>query len=96
MPDQSSAMMCRNACADCNAQIPVPLRRATNGGPTSAIERALHREHRKRCDHCAELVRLHAIKALGNIDALKQKCMLRSKKWADRSVAARHARKMAA
>jgi len=96
MPDQSPVMMCRNACADCKAQIPVPLRRATNGGPTSAIERALHREHRKRCDHCAELVRLHKIKALGNIAALKRKCMLRSKKWADRSAAARHARKMAA
>jgi len=92
MPDQSPVMMCRNACADCKAQIPVPLRRATNGGPTSAIERALHREHRKRCDHCAELVRLHKIKALGNIAALKKK--LRSKKWADRSAAARHARMM--
>jgi len=91
MPEQSQ-ILCRNACIDCGAAIPVPLRRATNGGPTSAIERALHREHRKRCDHCAELVRLHKIKALGNIAALKKK--LRSKKWADRSAAARHARMM--
>jgi len=96
MPDQSPAMMCRNACIDCGAAIPVPLRRASTGEPTTEIERALHREHRKRCDHCAEIVRLHKIKALGNIAALKQKCMTRSKQWADRSAAARHARKMAA
>ena len=95
MPDQSPAMMCRNACIDCGSAIPIPMRRSTNGEPTSEIERALHREHRMRCDRCARLVRLHAIKALGNIDALKQKCMIRSKKWAARSAAARHARMMA-
>jgi len=96
MPDQSPAMMCRNACIDCGAAIPVPLRRASTGEPTTEIERALHREHRMRCEHCARYVRIQAIRALGNIDALKQKCMIRSKKWAARSAAARHARMMAA
>jgi len=96
MPDQSPAMMCRNACIDCGAAIPVPLRRASTGEPTTEIERALHQEHRMRCEHCARYVRIQAIRALGNIDALKQKCMIRSKKWAARSAAARHARMMAA
>jgi len=88
--------MCRNACIDCGAAIPVPLRRASTGEPTTEIERALHQEHRMRCEHCARYVRIQAIRALGNIDALKQKCMIRSKKWAARSAAARHARMMAA
>ena len=96
MPDQSPAMMCRNACIDCGAAIPVPLRRASTGEPTTEIERALHQEHRMRCENCARYVRIQAIRALGNIDALKQKCMIRSKKWAARSAAARHARMMAA
>jgi len=96
MTDQSPAMMCRNACIDCGAAIPVPLRRASTGEPTTEIERALHQEHRMRCEHCARYVRIQAIRALGNIDALKQKCMIRSKKWAARSAAARHARMMAA
>ena len=95
MTDQSPAMMCRNACIDCGAAIPVPLRRASTGEPTTEIERALHQEHRMRCEHCARYVRIQAIRALGNIDALKQKCMIRSKKWAARSAAARHARMMA-
>ncbi len=95
MLDQSPAMMCRNACIDCGAAIPVPLRRASTGEPTTEIERALHQEHRMRCEHCARYVRIQAIRALGNIDALKQKCMIRSKKWAARSAAARHARMMA-
>lgn len=94
MPEQSQ-ILCRNACIDCGAAIPVPLRRASTGEPTTEIERALHQEHRMRCDHCARYVRIQAIRALGNIDALKQKCMIRSKKWAARSAAARHARMMA-
>lgn len=94
MPEQSQ-ILCRNACIDCGAAIPVPLRRASTGEPTTEIERALHQEHRMRCEHCARYVRIQAIRALGNIDALKQKCMIRSKKWAARSAAARHARMMA-
>jgi len=92
---EQSQILCRNACIDCGAAIPVPLRRASTGEPTTEIERALHQEHRMRCEHCARYVRIQAIRALGNIDALKQKCMIRSKKWAARSAAARHARMMA-
>ena len=91
---EQSQILCRNACIDCGAAIPVPLRRASTGEPTTEIERALHQEHRMRCEHCARYVRVQAIRALGNIDAIKQKCMSRSKKWADRSAAARHARMM--
>jgi len=86
MPEQSQ-ILCRNGCIDCGAAIPVPLRRASTGEPTTEIERALHQEHRMRCDHCARYVRIQAIRALGN--------MVRSKKWAARSAAARHARMMA-
>ena len=92
---EQSQILCRNACIDCGAAIPVPLRRASTGKPTTESERALHQEHRMRCEHCARYVRIQAIRALGNIDALKQKCMIRSKKGAARSAAARHARMMA-
>jgi len=36
MPEQSQ-ILCRNACIDCGAAIPVPLRRATNGGPMNCL-----------------------------------------------------------
>ncbi len=89
---EQSQILCRNACIDCGAAIPVPLRRASTGEPTTEIERALHREHRKRCDACAEAKRLKAMYAYTGA-AKKRKIAKKPKE--KRAAAARHARMMA-
>ena len=61
-------------CEDCGSRIPVPLTR-DNGDTTSSAERALHAEHRTRCDKCAHAERLRVVKRLGNIDSLKLRAM---------------------
>lgn len=78
-------------CEDCGATIPVPLTR-DNGDTTSSAERALHAEHRTRCDKCAHAERLRVVKRLGSVDHIKSRAM---RNGAVKTTAAqRHAERM--
>ncbi len=68
-PRQSPATdteYCVHPCEDCGQRIPVPLTRLNEHGELrdlSVTTWELHREHRKRCDACAEAKRLKAMYA---------------------------------